>query len=118
MQTQTNLRSFAYWIVLAGLLLAIISAIVPFYTAGYKLMYGVLLAGMLPYLVYGIAAALLRRGLMVATGLVLLTLHAWLVISERFLGGGDYSDGMIYSVPLLLALALLPLLVLVLRQPY
>jgi hypothetical protein len=118
METQPKLRSLAYWIVLAGLVLAFTSALVPFYTSGYKLASGVLLAGMLPYLVYGIAAPLLRRGLIVVSGLVLLTVHAGLVISERFLGGGDYSDGMIYWVPVLLAVALLPLLVLVLRQPY
>jgi hypothetical protein len=118
MDTQAHLRSSAYWIIVAGLLLALLSALVPHYQAGYKLMYGVLLSGMLPYLIYGIAAPLLRTGLILVAGLGLLTVHAWLVISERFIDGADYSDGMIYYVPLLLALVLLPLLVMALRKPY
>jgi hypothetical protein len=118
MQTQTHLRSSAYWIIVAGLLLAFLSAIIPFYQAGYRLMFSVLLSGMLPYLVYGIAVPLLRTGLILVAGLTLLAVHAWLVISERLIGGADYSDGMIYYVPLLLAVALLPLPVMALRKPY
>lgn len=118
METYANLRTSAYWVIVAGLLLSFISALVPFYSAGYKLLYGVMLAGLLPYLVYAIAAPLMRTSLILGAGLMLLGVHTWLVISERFVGGADYSDGMIYYVPLLLALALLPLPAMVLRKPY
>lgn len=118
METHSNLRSSAWWIVVAGLLLSFVSALVPFYSAGYELLYWVMLAGLLPYLVYGIAAPLLRGSVVLVSGLVLLGIHAWLVISERFVGGADYSDHMIYYVPVLMALALLPLPVMAVRQPY
>jgi len=118
MEAYANLRTSAYWVIVAGLLLSFVSALVPFYSDGYKLLYGVMLAGLLPYLVYAIAAPLLRTGLILGAGLMLLGVHTWLVVSERFVGGADYSDGMIYYVPLLLALAQLPLLVMVLRKPY
>lgn len=118
METHANLRSSAWWVIVAGFLLSFVSALVPFYSAGYELLYWVMLAGLLPYLVYGVAAPLLRGGLVLAAGLALLGIHAWLVIAERFVGGADYSDHMIYSVPLLLALALLPLPAMALRKPY
>lgn len=118
MLTSANLRPLAWWIIVAGLLLAFVSAVVPHYQAGYKLDYAVLLAGVLPYLIYGMAVPLLRAGPILLVGLILLIVHTGLVIGERFVGGADYSDGMIYRVPLLLALALLPLLVMVLRKPY
>ena len=118
METHTGLRFSTWWIIVAGLLLSFVSALVPFYTAGYKLLYWVMLAGLLPYLVYGVAAPLLRGGLVLVEGLVLLGLHTWLVIAERFIGAADYSDRMIYYVPLLLALVLLPLPVMALRKPY
>jgi len=114
----TNLRPAAYWVIVAGLLLSFVSAVVPFYSAGYKLLYGVMLAGLLPYLIYAIAAPLLNARLILAVGLALLGVHGWLVISDRFVGGADYSGGMIYYVPLLLALALVPLPVMVLRKSY
>jgi hypothetical protein len=118
MEPYASLRSSAYWVIVAGLLLSFVSALVPFYSAGYKLLYAVMLAGLLPYLIYAIAAPLLRTGLVLGAGLLLLGVHTWLVISERFVHGADYSNGMIYYVPLLLALALLPLPVMVLRKPY
>jgi len=105
-------------VVAAGLVLAFLSALVPFFHAGYVLQYPVLLIGMLPYLVYGVAAPLLDRGLAMLSGLLLLGAHAWLVISERFIGGADYSDGLILYVPLVLALVLSPLLFVALRRPY
>lgn len=118
MGPRTHLRSQAYWVVVGGLLLAAASAVVPFHTTGYRLQYGVLLAGIMPYLVYGIAAPLLERTPVIIAGLILLAAHLWLVVGERFADAADYSDGKIYYVPLLLALALLPLLFRVLRKPY
>lgn len=110
--------SIVYLVVAAGVTLAFVSALVPFYSAGYKLYYSVLLAGLLPYLVYGCAAPLLRRGLGRTIGVLLVISHAWLVIGERFTGAVDYSDGLIYYVPVLLAAVLSPLLLLALRETY
>lgn len=111
-------RYLAYTVIAVGLGLAFLSAVVPHFTAGHRVMGGVLLAGLLPYLTYGLVVPLLRAALTAVAGIVIVGLHAALVIAERFLDGADYSDGSIYYGPLALALATLPLLVLGLRQPW
>jgi hypothetical protein len=117
-----NVQSFAdppgNWIIVVGLILSTLSAFVPFHEAGYRLMVGVLLAGMLPYLVYAVAVPLLGGAMTAIVGVALVIAHAWLVFSERFSGSVDYSDGMIYYVPMFMAIAVLPLAVVALRQPW
>jgi hypothetical protein len=106
-----------YAIIIAGVVLAFISAVIPFYNAE-QLNIGVLMAGLLPYMVYGFAVVLLRHPLTIITGLVLLFLHGWLVYHERFELNADYSSGMIYLVPIALALVLITLAAVALRQPW
>ncbi|MFN2338358.1 MAG: hypothetical protein ABR544_05230 [Gammaproteobacteria bacterium] len=113
-----NESSLPYGIILLGCGLAFLSAVVPHYDTGYYLMTGVLLAGLLPYLVYALAAALMKGPLVLAGGLVILVLHGILVVNERVLGGAGYESGMIYYAPLLLAILGLPLLLRTLREPW
>ena len=35
--------------------------------------------------------------------------HTWLVVTERFIGGADYSNGLIFAVPIFLAILIAPL---------
>jgi hypothetical protein len=72
---------------------------------------------MLPYLVYGIAVLLLRGALTTAVGLVIVIAHAWLVFNQRIIGDADYSNGLIYYFPMVMALAVLPLVVITLKKP-
>lgn len=118
METQTSSRPLAYAVIALGAVLAFAAATVPHYTAGYRLLFGVLLAGLTPYFVYALAVPLLRDGLIAVTGIVLVALHAALVIRERFLQGADYGDGLIYFGPLVLAAALLPVVWRALREPW
>ncbi len=121
MDTQTTSRPLAYVtyaVVALGAVLAFAAATVPHYTAGYRLLFGVLLAGLTPYFIYALAVPLLRNGLIAVTGLVLLALHGALVIRERFLHGADYNDGLICFGPLLLAAVLLPVVWRALREPW
>ncbi len=118
MASSTHESVVGYLIIIVGLMLALISALIPFYTSGYELQIKVLLAGLLPYLTYGIAVVLLRRMITIVVGTILLAIHAWLVIQERFIDGGNYNDGMIYVVPIVLTLVLTPLVVMALRQPW
>jgi hypothetical protein len=118
MVTRVHINVFGYTILLVGLVLAFVSAVVPFYDAGYQLRTGVLLAGLLPYLLYGMALVLLPRTMTIAAGLLLLVVHAWLVIRERFIDHADYGDGMIYYLPVVLTLLLIPLLVKALHAPW
>jgi hypothetical protein len=113
-------RSYAnapgYALIIIGLVLSLISAFVPHFDAGYRLATGVLFAGLIPYMVYGAAVPLLRSGLTTITGLVIVVLHTWLVLNQRIIGHADYSDGLIYYGPMLLALFTLPLVVIAIKK--
>lgn len=108
----------AVLIIIAGCVLGLTSALVPHYNAGYKLMVSVLLAGILPYMVYGIAIPYLRGIILIIPGLLLTATHFWLVMKYRFTLPVDYSDNWIYYGPLLLAVATLPLAAHAMRVPY
>lgn len=118
MQNQNNHRLFAAALVAVGIALSFVAAVVPHYTAGYRVMGGVLFSGLLPYLTYGLVVPFLRCWALTLPGIALVVLHAALVARERILDKADYSDGLIYVVPLALAVALLPLVFLALRQPW
>ncbi len=118
MTTSHYSRTAGYCIILAGLLLAGLSAVVPFYLAGYHVMFSVFLFGITPYLVYAVAVELLKKNVTIIYGLLLLAAHVWLVVSERLTGAADYSDGVIYYAPLVFSAALIPLLIMALRAPY
>jgi hypothetical protein len=109
---------FVFGVIAAGTVLSIVSAIVPFYTAGYQLLFSVLMAGITPYLVYGLVVYWLRRPVTIVAGALLLAGHLWLVVHERFIGGADYSGHTIYVAPLVFAALLVPLLVVAMRQPW
>jgi hypothetical protein len=108
MKPDYDLRPFAYVLITIGCVLASISAVVPNYGAGHKLMFSVFLAGIVPYYVYGCLTELLRGWALLIPGLIVLAVHVWLTVTQRFLGYDGYASGMIYYVPALLALAALP----------
>lgn len=118
MQIQSNQRVFAYALIAIGATVSIVAAVVPHYTAGYRLMFGVLLIGLLPYLAYGVAVPFLRGWLLAVPGAILVVLHTAVVVRERFLDNADYSGGMIYFIPLALTLGMLPLIILALKKPW
>jgi hypothetical protein len=107
-----------YGLILLGLALAFLAAVVPHYDAGYYLMTGVLLAGLLPYLVYALAAALMRGPLVLVAGLLLVLLHGVLVVQERLTGSPGPGGDLLFYGPLLLAALCLPLLWRALREPW
>ena len=109
---------FGYGVIAAGTVLSIVSAIVPFYTGGYQLLFSVFMAGITPYLVYGLVVYWLRRPITSVTGALLLAAHLWVVVHERFIGGADYSGHTIYVAPLVFAALLVPLLVMAMREPW
>lgn len=118
MRTSPDHNILGYVVLAAGLALAFVSAVVPFYTAGYQLRLGVLIAGVTPYLAYGLMVVLLHRPVTNVVGVILLAAHLWLVAGERFIKGGSYADPTIHVVPLVLAVLLLPWVVQALRQPW
>ncbi|HHO59045.1 MAG TPA: hypothetical protein ENJ64_02295 [Thiotrichales bacterium] len=100
---------FDYAFIAAGILLAFISALTPHYNAAYYLSVSVFLAGVLPWLVYSIAVPLMHTSVTFVSGLLLLAVHGWLVVSERFMSAQPYDSNLIYVVPLAMSLLLLPL---------
>ena len=109
MQAQSFANPAGWGIVLYGLGLACLAAMTPFFHAGYYLHTGVFIAGISPYLVYAIAVPLLPGAITTSAGLILISAHTGLVAAERFIDKADYSDGMIYAMPLLLAVLMVPL---------
>jgi len=116
MHAQSYANAPGYSFIIIGLVLSLISALVPHFETGYRLMISVFVAGLLPYIVYGIAVPLLRGSLTTSVGLVIAVAHAWLVFNQRIIGHADYSDGLIYYGPMLLALLALPLIVIAIKR--
>lgn len=108
---------FGYWVIVVGLIMAFATAVVPFYNTSYQLLAGVLAAGVLPYLIYAIAVVLLQRTITLAAGVILFATHFGLMMQERVINNADYSNGMIYYVPIAVSLLLIPLAVAALRKP-
>lgn len=108
MPSDYDFRPLAYFLIAIGCVLAAITAVVPHYDAGHKLMFSVFLAGIVPYYVYGCLTERLRGWTLLIPGLGVVAAHAWLTVSQRFLGYDGYADGMIYYGPVLLAFGGLP----------
>lgn len=102
-------RPAAYLIILFGLGLAAAAALVPFYHVAYLLEPGILLAVLMPFLLYGLFIESLRGSWLLATGLLLLAANLVLVAFERYLRYDGYADDLIYWVPTLAAVVVLPI---------
>lgn len=116
MHTQSYANKPGYLFLIIGLILSFISAFVPFFEAGFRLMTSVLIAGMLPYFIYGMAVPLSRSTITTMLGLVIVIAHALLVFNERFLDNADYSDGLIYYGPIIIAVTVLPLVMVAIKK--
>ena len=94
-------------IIVIGCMLAFTTAVVPHYSDGYQLLFSVLLAGLSPYLAYGMLAWLTQRPSVLVAGIVLLAVHVWLTIDQRFLHYNEYANQEIYYIPALIAIVLM-----------
>lgn len=102
-------RPAAYFIILLGFGEAAAAALVPFYNAGYLLEPGVLIAVLMPFLLYGLFIESLRGPWLLASGVLLLATCLALVIFERYLHYDGYTNGRIYWIPTLTAAIVLPI---------
>lgn len=117
MHQQRLFNPLSLVIVALGIALAFLVAAVPHYTSGYHLRGGLLLAGLLPYVIYGMAAAMRSDGPVAAGGLVILVPHALLVILKPATEAGTVAPPLYYG-PLLLSLVALALLAWAMRTPW
>ena len=116
MHSQSYANTPGYLFICCGLILSGISSFIPHFEAGYKLDAGILFTGMLPYLVYGIAVPLFRSTLTTINGAILVAVHTWLVFNQRFTENADYSDDMIYYIPLIMTIVVIPLVIIALKK--
>lgn len=112
------LKILEYLIIAAGVGVAFISAFERQLAVGYYLHAGILLVGLLPYFVYSFAAALKNGMLVTSHGIVLLIVHVWMVYTVRVMPAGEWGVSLLVYGPLVLSLALIPLVRLALRQPW
>jgi len=108
MTTDYDFQPAAYALIAIGCVLAATGAVVPNYDAGYKLMFSLFLAGIVPYYVYGCLSGLLRGWALLLPGLVVVAGHLWLTVTQRFLEYDGYADDTMYYGPVLLAFLVLP----------
>ena len=107
-----------FLVICCGVVLSFIAAVVPHFSGAYQLLVGVLLAHLTPYLVYAPAVFRLGDRAVDVAGTLLLLMHGGLVTVERFAQRGEYPGSVVYVVPLLAALLLLPLFHQAARPPW
>ncbi len=116
MKEQPDLTVPAYGIVVLGLILSFITAVVPHYDTGHKLLFGTLASGCLPYVVYGASTEVLRGWDLLLPGILILLVDLLVKIPARFPVYSEYSSGLIYVTPLLLIGVVLPAGIIIARQ--
>ena len=108
MNHELDMRPVAYGVIILGCLLSFVAAVVPHYTAGHKLLFGVLLTGLTPYVVYGALTEILKGWMLAAPGILLLAVDAAIKIPDRLLSIADYPTTAVNFAPLWLVLIVLP----------
>jgi|GEM_PF-2415654 len=108
MESQHFANRAGWIIILYGLALSFFAAFTPFFNAGFLFKGNVLLAGLLPYLIYAIAVPLLPGTITTSVGILLTLLHTGLVITVRFFSGPEI---LIFILPIMVAVLLVPLVV-------
>jgi hypothetical protein len=96
-------------IVAGGVGLSFAAAVIPHFTAGYRLEPVILVPGLILYLIYGLLAYFLHGRIRIIPGAVVLALHFFLVAQERWLTDSYQESSLLCWFPLLLAVGLLAL---------
>ena len=109
--------AISYLIVITGCLLSFISSFHDQYAEGFYIDVGVVLMGLVPYLIFGMAVYLRQGILSTIIGIVLLAVHVWMVYTQHFVIGGR-DDTLLLSGPPILGIILLPLLIAAMRKGY
>ncbi len=110
MREDPDFRPVAYALITVGSALAFVTAVVPHYSAGHRLLLDVLLIGLLPYVVYAFFTEQVRGWPLLAAGVLTLVVDLAVKIPERFLYYDGYQSGLVYRWPLAASLVMLPLL--------
>jgi hypothetical protein len=101
MTTTRDYRPLAYLILLLGAGTAAAAALVPHYTAGYRLDTAALLAVLAPFVAYATLTERLRGGWLLASGVALLAINLGVVVDTRYVTGHGTAGDVLYWAPLL-----------------
>lgn len=96
-------------IVLAGVALAFLSALAPTKAHAVQLLPLQVVVGLLPYVVFGMIAAMLRAPIVQRAGLIVLGIHLLTAIAQRGLNADHGSGPTLIIVPILATIALMAL---------
>jgi hypothetical protein len=94
-------------ILIAGTVLSFAAAVVPHFDSAFRLEVGLLVSGLVPYLVYAVLAWFLRGRVRVASGAAVLGVHLLVVAQQRWITDGYAEGTLLYWTPLVLGALLL-----------
>ena len=99
MDMNPALRTVIYIVVALGCALAMATAVVPHYQH-HKLLFSVLLIGVMPYLIYLVLTEIHPSTALTLGGLAILGLDAMVKLFQRFVAFDQYANGAIYYIPI------------------
>jgi hypothetical protein len=114
--TTSLINSINYSIVAVGCVLAFVSSFSAQSAIGYYLDFGVVLAGLVPYLVFAMAVYLRQSILSTLVGIAAIAVHLWMVGREGFFTHAGSDSFLLYG-PIILGVVLIPLLLIAMRRP-
>jgi len=101
-------KSIAYWIVTAGCILAVVTALAPQPTGAYKLSGAFLMLGITPYIVYGSFTEMLKCCPLIGAGIVLLLADIVARFGAQIISTAHASTMPALYLSLFLALLVIP----------
>lgn len=97
-------------VILAGVVLSLAGALVPYHGHAITLLPLQAAASILPYALYGVIAHLLREPIVIRAGVLVFAVHLAVTLLQRGLGTDQDGALLLVAVPLFAAAALLVLL--------
>ena len=92
MKAQFNIKILAFVIIASGCALAFVTAVVPHYQAGHKLLAGVFIASLIPYIIYAALLEVFRDTALITAGVLIFAIDLLLKLSLRFFSH-EMTDG-------------------------
>jgi hypothetical protein len=99
-----------------GAALSFASGVLPHYDGAYRLQPLIFFSGLVLYVVYGVLAHFLRGRVRSVSGIIVFALHLAVAMHQRWLTDGYLTNTLLYWFPLVLAVGLLGLIPIILRD--
>ena len=110
MRHDIDFRRFAHLVIILGGVLSFITAVTPFYGAGYTLRLDILLMGLLPYVVYGLFTDIVRGWPLLIAGALILGNDLGVKIPWRFVHHDGDTENILYYASLVSSFIVLPVI--------